>query len=118
MTDRTREQLERLLETDGDAVDILSALTAEALDEIAVRHIPPATVARDVFRVWQINPSRALVLLAALGFPNEPQVRIAARCGVSVRTVKRTLAEYRGRLPWVDALADIRFAMQKRRRDG
>lgn len=104
--------MERLLEADGDAVEVLSALAAESLlDEMAVRHIPPVTVARDVFRVWQINTRHAIVLLCLLAFPGETQEKIALRAGVNVRTVKRVLAAYRTKLPWVDSLAEVRRSL-------
>lgn len=105
--------MERLLESDGDAVEVLSALAAESLlDEVSVRHIPPVTVARDVFRVWQINQRHAIVLLCLLAFPGDVQTKIALRAGVNVRTVKRVFAAYRQKLPWVDALAELRRAVK------
>jgi DNA-directed RNA polymerase specialized sigma24 family protein len=82
---------------------------------VDVAHLSAITVARDILKIEAVRSADARVILMALAYPNEPQEVIASLCGVSTRTVKRTLARWKQEFSWIENLVDLRCAIAPRR---
>ncbi len=106
--------LENLLDANADSFELLLALLrSEVVADVDVEHFSAVAVARDVLKISAVRDIDAKVILMALAYPAENQAVIATLCGVSVRTVKRVFARWKG-VPWVGNLADLRAAIAPR----